>query len=270
MESTHSPTRPRWQIVLITGFVILIFEALGIVLGNFIGGLWTLLLMIFVGFAIGGLAEKMVPKWGAAAAVAGFFLAVIISLSNASRPLWLTFTAGKSSLDYPISVADAPEYSVTLFTFKNGEVKPDLAGYHRTEGYVRSRTGGRGYWAATVYYVAPVVKSDWTPEQEVTVWAVCTDTFETETDFADTDACRKDWIADHRQGVEIEPGKIADLQPAVKDAETAFGLRSHPKAKFIVWSKDAEFEARSAKNMATGLMVITHVVFALFVIFKKR
>ena len=270
MEALQSQSPSRWRILGLSALVILVFEALGIILGTFIGGFFTLLLMIFIGFGIGGVAEKMIPKWGAATAVTGFFLAVIISSMNASRPLWLTLTSGKSSLDYPISVADAPEYDVTFFTFKNGEVKPDLAGYDRTEGYVRTRTGGRGYRAGTVYYVAPVVKDDWTPDQAVTLWAVCTDTWELETDFADTDACRKEWKKDHKQGVEIEPGKIADLQPALKNAETEFGLQSYPNAKFILWSKDAAFEARSAKGSAIGFMIITHLVFGLFVLFKKR
>ncbi len=259
-----------WFKLGLTFLIILFFEVLAVILGNFAGAFWTLLLMIFIGFGIGGVAEKMIPKWGAAAAVTGFFIAVIISGMNASRPLWLTITSGKSSLDYPISVADAPEYDVTLFTFKNGEVKPDLAGYNRTEGYVRTRTGGRGYWAGTAYYVAPVVKDDWTPDQVVTLWAVCTDTWELETDFADTDACRRDWKLNHRQGVEIEPGKINDLQPALKNAETEFGLQSHPNAKFILWSKDAAFEARSAKGSAIGFMIITHLAFALAVLIKRK
>lgn len=270
MDSATKIPISLWRVLWLGTAVIMVFEAVAILAGAFIGALGTFFILLFGGFFIGGAASKYIKSWAGVAGVTGFLIGMVIVGMNAARPLWLSLTEGKSSLGYKVSVNDAPEYNVTFFEFKNGEVKSDLTGYYFTDGYVANRTGSRGYNARTEYFVAPLVPENWTTNNEVPVWVVCTDTWNTDEDFSDTDTCRREWTKDHRAGVEIEPGDESDVKEAVKNAEAEHKLHSHPSAKYIVWSKDAEFEADAAKGSAIGLMIFTHLAFLIGAVVKRK
>ena len=268
--TTTKPPLSLWRVLWLGTAVILVFEAIAILAGAYLGVLGTFFILLFGGFFIGGAASKYIKSWAGAAGVTGFLIGMMIVGMNAAKPILLSFTEGKSSLGYAVSVNDAPEYNVTFFEFKNGQIKAGLTGYSFSDGYVANRTGSRGYNARTEYFVAPLVKEDWTTNDEIPVWVVCTDTWNTDEDFSDTDTCRREWAKDHRVGVEIEAGQKTDVIEAVKNAEAEHKLHSHPTAKYIIWSKDAEFVAGAAKGSAIGLMIFTHLAFVIGVLVKRK
>lgn len=269
MDSAIKPLSPRRVLILGT-FVIFIFEAIAIVAGTFFGVLGTFFILLFGGFFIGGVASKYIKTWAGTAGVIGFFIGMIIVSTNAARPIWLSLTEGKSSLGYAISVNDAPEYNITFFEFKNGQVKSEFTGYYFYDGYVSNRTGGDGYNSRREYVVAPLIPEGWTPSDKVSVWVICTDSWDVEHDVSDSDTCRREWTKNHLAGLEIEPGQNMDAREAVKNSEAKHKLHSHPNAKYIIWSKDAEFEANSIKSTVIGLMIFTHVAFAIGVLVKRN
>ena len=260
-----------WRVLWLGTLVILTFEAIGIFVGAKIGSFATFFILLFGGFLIGGVASKYLKKWAGIAGVIGFLVATIISMGNTALPLSQLLTGQNPALDYPISAARAPGYNVALYEFIDGQVQTNLIGYHSFTGYSpASRTGGKGYPFTSEYIVAPLVGKNWTPADEVPVWVVCHDSWETDGDVSDTDTCRRDWSKDIGMGTAIDLSELSYVKAAVADAETEHELRSHPNARHIYWSKDAVLTAKGAKGLGIAMIIIGHLSYVIAVLVKRK
>lgn len=270
-STTPQPPPSPWRILWLGTLVILIFEVIAIFVGAKIGSFATFFVLLFGGFFIGGAASKYINDWAGVAAGIGFLVGTVIAFGNVAQPLSLILTGQHSTLDYPIAVNRTPEYNVTLFEFIDGQVKTNVTGYHSYSGYSPApRTGGRGYPFTAEYTVAPLVPKDWTPADEVPVWVVCHDSWDTNSDVSDTDTCRREWTKDLGMGSTIDASELRYVKAAVADAEGEHEIHSHPNAKYIYWSKDAVQAAQGAKGMGITLIIIGHLSYAIAVIAKRK
>lgn len=267
--TTKLPITP-WTVLTLGTLTILLFELVGVVAGNFWGFLYTFLFAMLLAFVAGGLTYKYIGDYAGAPVAIGFLLVTIISGMNAARPIWLSFTSETPVITEPISVARAPEYEASTYTFNDAKILPYYAGYYFSKGTVSNRTGGRSYVAHSEYYVAPLVSPTWTKEEPVTAWGVCTDTWRADNEFSNTDTCRAVWKKTNTQGIELEPSKFAEIELAITDAKEKYGLTSHENAKYLVWSNQAVSEGDSAKEMAYVLMILSHLSYAGYIVVKRK
>ncbi|MEK7673540.1 MAG: hypothetical protein AAB373_06685 [Patescibacteria group bacterium] len=247
-----SPWRVLWLGTLIMVFV----ELVGIFCGATIGGLGTFFILLFGGFFVFGVSLKFIGDWAGAPVAGAFLVTVMIAFGNAAQPIWLAITGEGQN--------------ATVVEVPNGIIRSEFGGYYSFDGYVSTRTGGRGYPARTEYMVAPLVDETWTPEDEVKVWVVCKDTWDLNTDFSDIDVCLKKWTKNYSGGYGVEPGEEGDVGQAVNNAMIAYNLDSSYSAKYVYSSSNPKFEVALMFNFGIGLLIFTHLVYIASVLVKWR
>lgn len=274
MNSTPSPTEPRlsvWRVLWLGTLIILALELIGIFASAYLGGLAAFFILLVSTFVISGVAIRYIKDWAGIAGAIGFLVAIIIAMGGSALPLSQKLTGEQTDLEAPIAAAQAPQHNVALFEFNSTTVKTKLTGYHVYTGQTLSpRTGGRGYPFTAEYVVAPLVDANWTPADEVSVWVVCNDSWETNADVSDNDTCQREWTKPHNAGLTLDMSQSSYINMAIEEAITKHNLRSHPNAKYVLWSKDAVITARGTRGLGSALILMAHVGYAIAVFVKQR
>ena len=211
----------------LTPLYLLLPLELGLILGT---GAVGALLAIYVHWLLGGAAVLVVG------------VGLMITASRFSRPSFtftgvmvLVFggllTAGLCKSAYVLLGEVARDIPVS-----EAAACPDAHSFYFTDGRVLD---GKRTWITHVirqrieprrkeitYYAAPVVGHDWTPDQEVVVWAVET-----------RQAAFREWAKEHRAGVR-ETDEFGFFAEVIDKATTQHGLRTIENPVLIHWVKD--------------------------------
>lgn len=247
-----SPLRVLWLGTLLMIFV----ELMGIFMSATIGSFGAFFILLFGGFILMGVTQKFIGGWGAAAVALSALMIMMIGFGNAARPMWMAMTG--------------QGVNATVVELSDSIIRSDLSGYNVTFGYRATRTGGRGHPAATEYVVAPLVNEKWTEGEEIDVWVVCMDTWDTDKDLSRTDKCVIEWKNNFTKGFEIDLSDREDVGKAVMDAMTKYGLSSSDSAKYIYSSSDPEDEVAVMVNFSIALLVLIHLGYIIAVLVNWR
>lgn len=166
--------------------------------------------------------------------IACTFMLWVLAVADGVRGI--TLTRGQQVTD--LAPADVPRHPwATGFAFADGRGRGELAGLAEN---VKSKS--TDFW-----HVVPFVAEEWTPEQPVTVWAVC---------FGSID--EKLTAGHFRAGFVHDPhdDSINYLVRARDDAVARHGLRSHPSAVFLDMGESlANLYHRHLAFLLVGLLV---------------
>jgi len=153
--------------------------------------------------------------------------------------------------------------------------KPEAGGYYFTEGKVRSeytatfirRTRDqKGRTTTTFFYAAPVTEANWTPQQEVMVWAVCGPGDNT-----------KDWEKPFKAGIRARKMEREEFRKVVRLAIDQYGLMSHPDAILIHWVPSPDSAAQDYLGKILEAVLIWNVIWLvgligvrIYLFFKRK
>lgn len=267
--SLRAPLSP-WHVLLAGSLLLLILEVVGIYTAVKLGGLAVFFIMLFGGAIVAGIASRWLAAWAGVVYGIAFLLSVILGFGNAAPPIWQSFVGEESITNTPVSVERAHELNASIFQFSDGSVLNALVGYHTTSGYIATRTGSRGYWAKTQRVVAPLVSASWRPEDPITVWVVCSDTWNTTDEVVDTWKCEQDWKKEWRAGVRIASDTMTEVSEAIADATSTHNLRSHPQPLVVEWTEDAQSAQRASQGFGSMLLILAHISYIGAVLWNWR
>ena len=271
MEGTSfRAARSPWHVLLAGTLLLLALEGAGLFAATTYGGLAAFFIMLFGGAIIAGVASRWLRAWAGIVYGIAFLVVVILGFGDAARPIWQSLIGEQSTALVPVSVEQAHELDASFFQFSDGAVRTALLGHHTTTGYIGTRTGGTGYWAKTQRVVAPLVRETWQPEDPITVWVVCSDTWNARDEVVDTWKCEQNWKQSWRAGARIGLDATPEVDAAIADAVATHDLHSHPRALMVEWSEDAQGARNASQGFGTALLILAHISYAGAVLWHWR
>lgn len=256
MNTTIKKYLSPWRVLWLGTLLMIFIEIGGIFSAATVGGFGAFFILLFVGFILMGASQKFIGGWGAGAVGISTLMAMVIGFGNVARPIWMSMTGQGQN--------------ATIVELPNGVIRSELSGSHMTFGYRATRTGGRGHPSATEYRVAPFVDEKWMKGDEINLWVVCKDNWDTDTEFSEIDKCVKEWKNDYSGGYEIDPGDRVDVGKAVVDAKTKYKLISSNSSKYIYSSANPQSEVNSLINLSIVILILTHLIYIIPVLVKWK